>query len=70
MAAHKLHVDKTFGEYPTAFLKQYRAEIHRDVTSNDGHVYFSRPTQKWILVRSRNKKFELGFYDECPCNLM
>ena len=68
--AHRLHVDKTFDTYPKDFLRQYRAELHRDVTSSDGHVYFSRPTQKWILVRSRNKKFELGFYDECPCNLL
>lgn len=67
---HKLHVDKTFGEYPTEFLKQYRAELHRDVTSPDAHVYFSRPVQKWVLVRNRKKKYELSFYDECPCNLL
>ena len=70
MAAHKLHVDKTFNEYPTAFLKQYRAELHRDVTSSDAHTYFSRPTGKWMLVRKKANKYELGFYDECPCNLL
>ncbi len=67
---HKLHVDKTFPTYPTDFLRQYRAVQHKDVSDSKGHVYFSSPTQKWILVRSKGGKFELGFYDECPCNLL
>lgn len=67
---HKLHVDATTDTYPTALIKQYRAEIHRDVSGSDAHIYYSRPTSKWMLVRKKGPKFEIGFYSECPCNLL
>ncbi len=68
--AEKLHVDKVFDAYPTAFLQQYRAEIHRDVSSGDAHIYYSRPTSKWVLVRKKGPKFEVSFYTNCPCSLL
>lgn len=49
-------------------LRSYRAEIQRDVSSSKGHIYYSRPLRKWILVRRKGNKAELGFYDDCPCD--
>jgi len=70
MAEHKLHIDQTFDAYPTAFLRRYRADLHEDVTDSKNHIYFVRHSQKWVLVRMRNGKYELSFYDLCPCNLI
>lgn len=71
MAQHKYHVDKTFTDSNQlhAFLRQYQAVIQRDVSTTDGHIYFSRPTGKWIFVRKRGGKIEVGFYNQCPCDL-
>lgn len=51
-----------------ATLKGYRARLERDYSNNKRHVYFSRPLQKWIVVRPKGKtQVELEFTDECPC---
>lgn len=68
--AHKLHVDITTDSYPHDLVKKYRAEIQRDVSGADAHIYFSRPTARWILVRKKGSKYEIGFYADCPCNLL
>lgn len=49
-------------------LNQYRAEIQRDVSSRQGHIYFSRPVNKWILVRRKGDKAILEFHNDCPCD--
>lgn len=50
------------------YLRRYQAEIHRDVSTEKAHVYYSRPMQKWIaVVRSGNDAI-LTFTEECPCS--
>lgn len=51
-----------------AYLGQYRAEIQRDVSTNKGHIYFSRPTGKWLLVRRTGKTCSISFHNDCPCD--
>jgi hypothetical protein len=50
-----------------AHLRGYQAAIEREYSNNNRHVYFSRPMQKWIIVRRRGNQAELEFTDECPC---
>jgi hypothetical protein len=49
-------------------LKQYHAVMHRDVSTDKGHIYYSRPIQKWILAQRKGDKVRLTFHDECPCS--
>ena len=49
-------------------LRKYRAEIQRDVSSNKGHIYFSRPLGKWILVQRKGDNAKLTFHNDCPCD--
>lgn len=51
-----------------ATLQRYRAEIHRDVSTEKAHVYFSRPMQKWIAVVKKGDNAILTFHEECPCS--
>jgi len=53
-----------------ATLRNYSAQRHRDVSTDKGHVYFSKPLQRWILVQSQNGQAVLTFSDECPCKNM
>lgn len=50
-----------------AYLRRYAAVFHKDVSTPRRHIYFSRPTGKWIKVKSANGKFYLTFHNECPC---
>lgn len=49
-------------------LRRYQAVIHRDVSTEKAHVYFSRPIQKWIAVVRQGNNVILTFSDECPCS--
>jgi hypothetical protein len=49
-------------------LRRYQAVIHRDVSTEKAHVYFSRPIQKWIAVVRQGDNAILTFSDECPCS--
>lgn len=49
-------------------LSGYRARVQREYSNNRRHVYFSRPLQKYIVVRRRGSMAELEFLDECPCD--
>jgi len=49
-------------------LQGYQAEIQRDISNNRRHVYFSRPMQKWIVVRRKKNLAEMEFTDDCPCD--
>lgn len=49
-------------------LRQYQAVIHRDVSTEKGHIYFSRPMQQWILVQRKGANATLTFSSECPCS--
>lgn len=51
-----------------ATLKSYSAVLHRDVSTEKAHVYFSKPLQKWIGVVKKGNKVRLTFTDECPCS--
>lgn len=51
-----------------AVLKQYSAVLHRDVSTEKAHVYFSKPLQKWIGVVKKGDIVRLTFTDECPCS--
>lgn len=50
------------------YLAGYRARLEREYSNNRRHVYFSRPLQKYIVVRRRGNLAELEFLDECPCD--
>jgi hypothetical protein len=50
-----------------AFLKQYRAEPQRSVSTLDGHIFYSRPVGKWMLARMKGNKVTVTFSDTCPC---
>lgn len=52
------------------YLQRYQAELHRDVSTNKGLVYFSRPMQQWILVQRRGNTAHLEFSSDCPCSKM
>jgi hypothetical protein len=49
-------------------LGGYRARLQSEYSNNRRHVYFSRPLQKYIVVRRRGSMAELEFLDECPCD--
>lgn len=49
-------------------LRNYRAEIQRDVSTNKGHIYYSRPLQKWLLVQRKGDKAKISFHADCPCD--
>lgn len=51
-------------------LKSYRAERHKDVSTNKGTVFFSRPLKKWILVQRKGDQAILTFSNDCPCSEM
>lgn len=53
-----------------ATLQQYKAERHRDVSTDKGHVYFSRPLGQWILVQRKGDTAILTFSADCPCSEM
>jgi hypothetical protein len=52
--------------HPT--LSRYSAKIHRDVSTEKAHVYFSAPIQQWIAVVAKGQKAILTFHAECPCS--
>lgn len=49
-------------------LHRYRAQLDRGNSNSHRHVYWSRPLQKWIIVRRRGNQAEFEFSDECPCD--
>jgi hypothetical protein len=63
---------KPYAEVPishlNATLRQYSAELHRDVSTTKAHVYFSKPLQKWIAVVRKGDMARLTFTEECPCS--
>lgn len=58
VAATKLH----------DYLRQYQAEFQRDVSVSNGHIYYSRPTGKWLLVRKKGPNCTVTFHNDCPCD--
>lgn len=56
-----------FGQL-AATLKQYRAELHRDVSTEKAHIYYSRPMGKWIAVLRKGENAILSFHNDCPCS--
>jgi hypothetical protein len=50
------------------FLAGYRAEFQRDVSSADGHIYWSAPLRKWLLVRKKGLTVDVTFHNDCPCS--
>jgi hypothetical protein len=50
------------------FLAGYRAEFQRDVSSTDGHIYWSKPLRKWMLVRKKGMTVDVTFHNDCPCS--
>lgn len=54
----------------SAYLQRYQAEMHRDVSTNKGFVYFSRPMQQWILLQKKGDKAIFEFSSDCPCSKM
>lgn len=65
MATSRIHINKLADT-----LRGYKAERHRDVSTDKGHVYFSRPLQQWILVQRKGDQAILTFSAECPCSEM
>lgn len=55
------------GEMNT-YLRRYRAALDRENSNAHRHVFWSRPLQKWIIVRRRGDQAEFEFSDECPCD--
>jgi hypothetical protein len=49
-------------------LQGYQAEADRDLSNNKRHVYFSRPMNKWIIVRRKGNMAEFEFKNDCPCS--
>ncbi len=49
-------------------LRAYQAVLHRDVSTEKGHIYFSSPLQQWILVQRKGENVNLTFSAECPCS--
>lgn len=49
------------------YLRRYQAVLHRDVSNEKAHVYFSRPVGKWIAVLRKGDNAILTFTAECPC---
>lgn len=52
----------------TEVLRRYQAVLHRDVSTDKAHVYFSRPVQRWIAVMRKGDNAILTFTEECPCH--
>lgn len=65
MSTSKIHINKL-----AETLKGYRAEQHKDVSTDKGVVFFSRPLGKWILVRRQGDTAILTFSTDCPCKDM
>ena len=53
-----------------AYLGKYQAQFQRDVSVSDGHIYYSHPARKWLLVRAKGNKAFVTFHDDCPCDKM
>ena len=49
-------------------LKSYSAVVHKDVSTEKGVVFFSRPLSKWILVQRKGDQAILTFSSDCPCS--
>ena len=57
----------SLGDYH-GFLRQYQA-VQDKRTSDDGrHIFYSRPTGKWIKSTRKGSKIVVTFHDECPCS--
>jgi hypothetical protein len=54
------------------FYRQYRAELLRDLGSEKGQVYWSRPVGQYILAMRKGNNVILTFHaeDDCPCKLL
>ena len=49
-------------------LKQLSAEYQADRSTNKSHIYFSRPTQRWLRVISpRAGTCRIEYWVDCPC---
>lgn len=51
-----------------ATLRQYQAVMHRDVSTDKAHVYYSNPIQKWMAVVKKGNECIISFHAECPCS--
>lgn len=60
---------KEFGDIPSyhAFLKQYQAKLDRSTSDDSRHIFYSRPTGKWLKAVPKGKKITVTFHNECPC---
>ena len=51
-----------------AFLRQYQAVRDARTSDSDRHIFYSRPTGKWIKATTKKGKIVVTFHDECPCS--
>jgi hypothetical protein len=54
------------------FLDQYQARLYRDSSTDKGHVYWSEPSEVWLLVMKEGKNAQVTFHaaDDCPCKMI
>lgn len=51
-----------------ARLQQLSAEYQADRSTNKSHIYWSRPTQRWLRVTRPNQTTcVVEYWVECPC---
>lgn len=63
MSQVKVHVNQLHQT-----LRQYHAEAMPEYFTDKAHVYFSRPTQRYITVARKGDTAILTFTAECPCS--
>jgi len=54
------------------FLRKYHAEFVRESSTEKGHVYWSAPSQQWMLVMRKGPNAIVTFHaaDDCPCKML
>jgi hypothetical protein len=51
------------------FLRQYQAVFDKQTSDSSRHIFFSRPTGKWIkAVHKGATGIDVSFHDDCPCS--
>lgn len=48
-------------------IKRYSMVIQRDVSTEQAHIYFSKPLKKFVTAIRKGESAILTFTDECPC---
>lgn len=54
------------------YLKRYQAQYFNDSSTDKGHVYWSAPVQRWMLVMRKGNQAQVTFHapEDCPCKMI